>query len=76
MKKLLTLMVACLVLTAISVRPVAASANAEKEARFAGKVKSGIESSARGAIRALKLNCGTRRASKALSAKSATTILW
>ena len=43
MKKLLTMIVTCLVLTAISVRPVAATANAEKEARFAGKVKSGIE---------------------------------
>jgi hypothetical protein len=43
MKKLLTMMVACLVVSAVSVRPVAASANAEKEARFAGKVKLGIE---------------------------------
>jgi hypothetical protein len=43
MKKLLTMMVACLVLGAVSVRPVAASSKAEKEARFAGKVKQGIE---------------------------------
>ena len=43
MKKLLTMMVACLVLGAVSVRPVAASSNAEKEARFAGKVKLGVE---------------------------------
>lgn len=43
MKKLLTLMVACLVVSAVSVRPVAASSNAEKEVRFAGKVKLGIE---------------------------------
>lgn len=43
MKKLLTLMVACLVVSAVSVRPVAASSNAEKELRFTGKVKLGIE---------------------------------
>jgi hypothetical protein len=43
MKKLLTLMVACLVVSAVSVRPVAASSKAEKEARFAGKVKLGVE---------------------------------
>jgi hypothetical protein len=43
MKKLLTMMVACLVVSAVSVRPVAASSNTEKEARFAGKVKLGIE---------------------------------
>lgn len=43
MKKLLTMMVACLVVSAVSVRPVAASSNAEKEARFASKVKLGIE---------------------------------
>jgi hypothetical protein len=43
MKKLLTMMVACLVVSAASVRPVAASSNAEKEVRFAGKVKLGIE---------------------------------
>jgi hypothetical protein len=43
MKKLLTMIVACLVLSAVSVRPVAASSNLEKEVRFAGKVKSGIE---------------------------------
>ena len=43
MKKLLTMMVACLVVSAVSVRPVAASSKAEKEARFAGKVKLGIE---------------------------------
>jgi len=43
MKKLLTIMVACLVMTAVSVRPVGATSNAEKEARFAGKVKLGIE---------------------------------
>jgi hypothetical protein len=41
-KKLLTMIVACLVLTAVSVRPVAAASNAEKQLRFAGKVKSGI----------------------------------
>jgi hypothetical protein len=43
MKKLLTVMVACLVVSAVSVRPVAASSKAEKEARFAGKVKLGVE---------------------------------
>ena len=43
MKRLLTMMVACLVVSAVSVRPVAASSNAEKEVRFAGKVKLGIE---------------------------------
>jgi len=43
MKKLLTMMVASLVVSAVSVRPVAASSNAEKEARFAGKVKLGVE---------------------------------
>jgi len=37
MKKLMAMIVACLVLTAVSVQPVAAS-NPEKEARFAGKV--------------------------------------
>ena len=43
MKKLLTMIVAGLVLSAVSVRPVWASSNVEKEVRFAGKVKSGIE---------------------------------
>jgi hypothetical protein len=43
MKKLLSIMVACLVVSGLSVRPVAASSNAEEEARLAGKVKSGIE---------------------------------
>jgi len=43
MKKLLTMMVACLVLTALNIQPVAAATMAEKEARFAGKVKLGIE---------------------------------
>jgi hypothetical protein len=43
MKKLLTMMIACLVVSAVSVRPIAASSRAEKEARFAGKVKSGVE---------------------------------
>jgi hypothetical protein len=43
MKKLLTMLVACLMLTAMNVQPVAAATKAEKEARFAGKVKSGIE---------------------------------
>lgn len=43
MKRLLTLMVTCLVVSALTVRPVAASSNAEKEVRFAAKVKSGIE---------------------------------
>ena len=43
MKKLLTMLVACLVLSAVSVQPVAAAGKAEKEARFAGKVKVGIE---------------------------------
>jgi len=43
MKRLLTMTVACLVVSAVSVRPVAASSNAEKEVRFAGKVKLGIE---------------------------------
>jgi hypothetical protein len=43
MKKLLTLVVACLVLGAVSVRPVAASSKAEKEAQVAVKVKQGVE---------------------------------
>ena len=43
MKKLLTMIVAGLVLSAVSVRPVWASSNVEKEVRFAGKVKTGIE---------------------------------
>lgn len=43
MKKLLTMIVAGLVLGAVSVRPIAASSSVEKEVRFAGKVKSGIE---------------------------------
>lgn len=43
MKKLLTMMVACLMLAAVNVGPVAAATKAEKEARFAGKVKTGIE---------------------------------
>ncbi len=43
MKKLLTIVVACLVVSAVNVRPVAASTKAEKEVRFAGKVKQGIE---------------------------------
>jgi hypothetical protein len=43
MKKLLTMILACLVLGAVSVRPVAASSNAEKELRLAGKVRQGIE---------------------------------
>ena len=43
MKKVLTMIVAGLVLSAVSVRPVWASSNVEKEVRFAGKVKSGIE---------------------------------
>lgn len=43
MKKLLIMMVACLMVSAVSVRPVAASSNAEKEVRFAGKVKLGVE---------------------------------
>lgn len=42
MKKILSLMIACLVLTAMSV-PVAAATKAEKEAKFTGKVKTGIE---------------------------------
>ena len=43
MKKLLTMLVAFLMFTAVSVHPVAAATKAEKEARFAGKVKTGIE---------------------------------
>jgi hypothetical protein len=43
MKKLLTMMIACLVVSAVSARPIAASSRAEKEARFAGKVKLGVE---------------------------------
>ncbi len=43
MKKLLTIVVACLVVSAVNVRPVTASTKAEKEVRFAGKVKQGIE---------------------------------
>jgi hypothetical protein len=43
MKKILSLMIACLVVTAMSVHPVAAATKAEKEARFAGQVKTGIE---------------------------------
>ncbi len=43
MKKLLTMMVACLVVSAVSVRPIAASSNAEKGGGFAGKVKLGVE---------------------------------
>ena len=43
MKKLLTFIVASLVVSAVSVRPVAASSKAEKEVRFAGKVKLGVE---------------------------------
>jgi hypothetical protein len=39
MKKLLTVLVAALVVSAVSVRPVAASSNPEKEVRFAAKVK-------------------------------------
>jgi len=43
MKKLLMMIVACLVVSALGVRPVAASLNSEKEIRFAGKVKQGVE---------------------------------
>jgi hypothetical protein len=43
MKKTLSLIIACLVFTAMSVHPVAAATKAEKEARFASKVKTGIE---------------------------------
>ncbi len=43
MKKLLMMIVACLVVSALGVRPVAASSNSEKEVRFAGKVKQGVE---------------------------------
>jgi hypothetical protein len=43
MKKVLSMMLACFVLSAASVYPVAAATKAEKEARFAGKVKTGIE---------------------------------
>ena len=62
MKKLLTMIVAGLVLTAVSVRPVAASSNAEKEVRFAGKVKTGIEKvgSGRDARVEIKLRDKTR----------------
>lgn len=42
MKKLLTMLVAVLVFAAVSVHPVAAATKAEKEARFAGKVKTEI----------------------------------
>lgn len=62
MKKLLTMMVACLMLGTVSVRPVAASSNAEKEARFAGKVKVGVEKlgSGRDARVEIKLRNKTR----------------
>ena len=43
MKKLLMMIVACLVVSALGVRPAAASSNSEKEIRFAGKVKEGVE---------------------------------
>ena len=43
MKKILSLMIACLVLITMSVHPVAAATKAEKEARFTVKVKTGIE---------------------------------
>ncbi|HEY8185904.1 MAG TPA: hypothetical protein VIF64_07530 [Pyrinomonadaceae bacterium] len=43
MKKLLTMMVACLVMSAVGVRPIAASSNPEKERRFTEKVRVGIE---------------------------------
>jgi hypothetical protein len=43
MKKLLTMTVACLVLTAMNVPMVAGATKAEKEARFAGNVKAEIE---------------------------------
>ena len=43
MKKLLMMIVACLVVSALGVRPAAASSNSEKEIRFAGKVKQGVE---------------------------------
>ena len=43
MKKLLMMIVACLVVSDLGVRPVAASSNSEKEIRFAGKVKQGVE---------------------------------
>lgn len=43
MKKLLTMLIACLVVSAVGARPVAASSKAEKDARLAGKVKAGIE---------------------------------
>jgi hypothetical protein len=43
MKKLLSILVACLMLAATNVQPVAAATKAEKEARFAVKVKTGVE---------------------------------
>jgi hypothetical protein len=43
MKEILSLLIACLVMTAISVHPVAAATKAEKQAKFTGKVKTGIE---------------------------------
>lgn len=43
MKKVVAMIVAGLLLTVVNVRPIAASSKAEKEVRFAGKVKSGIE---------------------------------
>jgi hypothetical protein len=43
MKKLLTMLIACLAVSALNVQPAAAASSAEKEARFAGKVKLGIE---------------------------------
>lgn len=43
MKKLLTMLIACLVVSAVGARPVAASSKTEKDARLAGKVKAGIE---------------------------------
>jgi hypothetical protein len=43
MKKVFAMFVACLVVTALNVRPIMAASNAEKEIRLAGKVKQGIE---------------------------------
>ena len=43
MKKLLTMVVACLVIGAVGARPIAASSRSEKERRFTEKVRVGVE---------------------------------
>jgi hypothetical protein len=62
MKKVFAMLVACLAVTTLSVQPIVAASNAEKEIRFAGKVKQGIEKlgSGREARVELKLKDKTR----------------